>query len=126
MQVRNKLYAEALETFCIISNTGNDEAVKKLTPVTKQIESLRKNNAAYMIPGKTDDHGYWNITLFKHSFYLDKVQQSNIDEIKLRCNKKYQFFKYTAGIKYNVPDSFGACALEIIGDPNISFDFVQL
>ena len=125
LQFKNFRFAEALETLEIIRKVEDDKTTRTLAPATKQIESIRNDETAYKIAGKTNEYGYWNIRLFKDEFYLDKVQL-NIDEIKLRCEKKYIFFKFTPNAKYKIPAEYGKCNMEILGDPNISFELVQL
>ena len=125
LQVKNNRFAEALETFKVIQKIGNNKAVQKLASAKKQIESLQKDNTRYKIAGKTDEYGYWSITLYKDEFYLDKVS-STINEIKLRCEKKFVFFKYTANMKYKVPDEYGECSMAVTGDANTTFELVQL
>ena len=125
LEANNKRFVEALATFEIIKQKNIVDAIDSLAPVVSEIETLRNDDRAFVISGKTDNVGRWGICLLKDEFYLDNAQ-ATINEIKLRCSRKYIFFKYTAETKYHVPAEYGACNMELLGDADAAFDFVQL
>ena len=124
LQVKNYRFAEALDTYDIIVKATDEKTGKMLAASARGIAAIRNNGKSYRIGAKTDDFGSWNVKLFNDEFYLDKVQ-SRINELKLRCEKKYLLIKYKADTQYRISGDSGSCNLEVLGAPDTSFDLVQ-
>ena len=66
----------------------------------------------------------WHGALFKHRFGIT-VTSGAVSEIKLRCEKRYLFFKYETGLSYSVSVKSGPCSIEILGTPGTTFELIQ-
>jgi TonB family protein len=125
LQAQNQRFAEALATYDIIAAIGADEAHASLADAAAKLRELAVDDTPYALAARTDESGSFSIDLFKDEFYLDDVE-SNIDQIKLRCDQRYVFFEFEAGTQYKVPRQFGQCELEVLGDAGAGFTLVQL
>ena len=124
--VETKDYQRAVETLETLSETPIDEAVlAPLQAVVDKLESVRLDNTAYSVPGDFGDRFSWNFSLFKDEFYLDAVE-GRIEEIKLRCARKFISFRFDPDIQYKINREYMPCRMELIGDPGTTFALTQL
>ncbi len=49
-----------------------------------------------------------------------QIEQGSMSTVKLRCEKKYVELDISPNLEYRVPDSWGECQLQIIGEPETS------
>lgn len=125
LQARNNRFAEALATYEIITAVSDQATKDSLADAVQALREAAVDDTAYAIAGRTDQSGRWKVQLFKDEFYLRNAD-SNIKEIKLRCEKRYVFFEFDAATQYKVPPQFGQCELEVIGNADAGFELVQL
>ena len=76
------------------------------------------------VPGDFGDHFTWSYNLFKDEFLLEDVQ-GQIEEIKLRCAKDYAFFRFDPDIQYKTASDQQPCHMQLIGDPETTFNLIQ-
>ena len=88
------------------------------------IEALRSDNRSYQIGGTIQNGSSWFYKLFKSRFQI-AVRSGRLSEIKLRCDKKYIFFRYEADLQYKVGNKLGNCGMELVGEPGTTFDLIQ-
>lgn len=124
-QAANNYFEEAMRSYYLIKNKHGAEAVSDFKPAHDKILKIKSDDTAYAIPAKTSSNGLWSINLFKASFSIDS-RGSVINELKLRCKKKYVFLAFKEGDQYAIPKSWGACSLQVLGAANSEFDLVQL
>jgi TonB family protein len=122
VQVQRKYYAEALEIAELLSSSGAD--VSDLAPAIEQIERLKTDDSGYSIMGQLSDRGTWYITLHKSSFYIDNLGNL-LQEIKIYCDGKFQYFVFTEDQSYTIPKSWGTCRLSLTGEANAEFELIQ-
>ena len=103
-----------------------EESVRaSLETIVGRLETLRADDRAYSVPGDFGDRFSWSYGLFKDEFLFQDVD-GEIEEIKLRCAKKYIFFRFDPAIKYQTNPDYHPCHLELIGDPGTTFTLTQL
>lgn len=125
LQVSAQDYAGAMVTWRKLQSSKVDKKVlADWKPVVDQIETLSKDERSYKVPGEIESGSSWFYTLFKKRFQI-AVQGGHLSEIKLRCDKKYVFFRYDPELQYKVSDKVGACAMELVGEPGTKFELVQ-
>ncbi len=124
LEIENKRYREALVTYEKIVESGDVVAVNNYKSTYDQVIELRDSDTSYFVPGTTDNNGLWSIKLFKTSFHLNNLE-NKIDELKLRCQRKYIFFAFAPGNQYQIPESWGSCTLQVLGDANVKFELDQ-
>jgi TonB family protein len=124
LQVANRYFREAIDTFKILEAAGDTAAIAVLTPAYEEIETLRSDARAYGIPITLNAAGLWDIGVLKRNVYVEEVS-GKVNEFKLRCSQQYVGFAVEADVSYNLPEAWGNCSLEIIGEPGSSFTLVQ-
>ena len=100
------------------------EQAQPYRDILSQIEDLKSADVAFAMTESLSNRGTRNLELFKNVFYFDQIQGS-IEQIKLRCQQKFLSFEFNIEHSYAVEPSYGDCKLEIIGDPNTTFNLVQ-
>ena len=90
----------------------------------EQMDVLKNDLSEYSIKATTDDSGFFNVVLFKSGFSIDNLG-NRINEIKLYCDQEFQFFPFTEGLSYTIPESWGRCIIYVLGDANVEFELLQ-
>ena len=122
--VRTRDYASAMSTFRILEPLDiDDQRREKLEATVQQLAALQANDSAYSVPGQVQADAHWHYNLFKDDFALQEVQ-GEIAELKLRCDKKFVFFRFDPQMHYRIADS-GHCHLTVVGNPDTTFQLTQ-
>jgi len=121
LELQTRQYAEAMKTWKHIQDSDIDTT--ELRPAIARLETLRSNDEAYEIPGEISERG-WHLHLFKRHFRIE-VAEGHVTQVKLRCDKRYQFFAFDPKVRYEVSDKDGSCSIELDGEPGSSFKFIQ-
>jgi TonB family protein len=124
LEVENRRFAEALRTYTLIKRKYDGEATEIFDKTAKQVYDLRTDDSVYAVESVFNDNGYFSIGLHKRGFYVEP-SDTLINEFKLRCQKKYVFFAYEQGKQYKIPDTWGPCSLQVLGEANGEFELVQ-
>ena len=124
--VRTQDYGRAIETFEKLTEYALDEEVlAPLQMVVDELGTLRVDDRGYSVPGDFADRYTWSYTLFKDEFFFADVE-GEIEEIKLRCAKKYVFLRFDFDLQYKIGREYLPCHLQLIGDPGTTFKLTQL
>ncbi len=125
LQVQLQDFGAALQTWAKLESRDISEATRdSLQRVVSKIEALKDDDQAFRVTGEIGDNNHWSLLLLKDEFYLDEVT-GELAELKLRCDRKYVFFRYQPEIQYNIPGKYGSCHLQIVGNPGTTFGLVQ-
>lgn len=124
LQLTNQHYAEAVKSYQSFAKNDDAEAVELLKPSYQQLMELKSNKDAFALEATTNENGYWAIGLFKQGFSISEAS-GVLNEIKLRCDKKYVFFPVDLDEEYFIPESFGDCNLQLLGNAGVNFKLVQ-
>ncbi|GAB1267795.1 hypothetical protein NBRC116493_10480 [Aurantivibrio infirmus] len=124
IQAQTNHFEEAIRSYDLIKRKHGEEAVKEFKAAYDQMIELKNNEKAFSLTAKTDQHGLWSIKLFKKEFSIDN-KGSVLNELKLRCSKKYVFLAFNEDAGYEIPESWGNCILQVLGAANSEFDLVQ-
>ena len=123
-QVLNNYLAEALQTYSYFEKKGDEEIVELFKPAIGSIKALEHSGPAYAIPLTLSPAGSSYVMLLKHKVYVQNVV-GKVAEFKLRCTEHYIGFAAEPDVSYDVPDEWGDCTLEIIGDAGTTLELVQ-
>jgi len=123
-QAETNHFEEAMRSYYLIKNKHGDEAVSDFKAAHEKMLEIKNGDTAYAIPAKTNGNGFWSINLFKSNLSINN-KGSTINELKLRCDKKYVFLAFKEGDQYEIPKSWGACHLQVLGAANSEFDLIQ-
>jgi TonB family protein len=124
LQLQNAYFGEALDTLELMRLRNDDEGAELFRDATEQLKAFKADETAYSVAGLIKDNGSWLIKLFKTRFQLDDLT-GTIEELKLRCQGEYVYFRFDPDLQYTVSEASGECTLEVIGDPGTSFTLVQ-
>jgi hypothetical protein len=124
LQANARDFTGALHTWDVLRELQSDqEALMKLKAVVAQVEAFRRDRQPFNVNGELVD-GSWDINLFRSEFGV-VVSAGYISELKLRCERKFAVLIFDAKNSYKVPDKFGKCRLQLIGDPGTKFRLIQ-
>ena len=124
LQVRLRLYAEALQTVAKLRKQRlDDKTAGELTSLTDQLKTLRDDGRRYELQGEMPA-GSWGINLFKRHFHA-VVSEGYISQVKLRCQKRFVSFAFDPELEYQVASKDGNCYMEFIGAPGTKFSLAQ-
>jgi TonB family protein len=124
LQLRLKLYTEAMQTIAKLRKLGlDDKTAAELTTLTEQLRVLRDDGSRYEVQGDMPAGG-WSINLFKRHFRA-AVSEGYISQVKLRCQKRYVSFAFNPELEYQVASRDGSCYMELIGAPGTKFSLAQ-
>ena len=116
-------YGEALATWKSLKPRAPAGTRAELQRVADQITAIHDSDRAITTAGFIGKHS-WDTLLFKNHFAIG-VRSGAVSEIKLRCKKKYFFFKYETDVQYTVSPNAGQCFIEVLGDAGTAFSLVQ-
>ena len=119
-------FARALETYETLQDFElDDHVLTALQADAKQIRALKSDNRAYSVGGEIDTSANWYYDLFKDDFAVLDVD-GDVAEVKLRCDRKYVFWRFDPEVVYHVNDDYGDCHLTLVGDPGTTFQLRQM
>lgn len=124
--VKTQDFGRAMQTFETLSEyTLDEDVLAKLRVVMGELETLRHDDRGYSVPGDFADRYIWSYHLFKDEFFLGDVE-GQIEEIKLRCTRKYVFLRFDPDLQYKIEPEYQPCHLQLVGDPGTTFTLTQL
>jgi TonB family protein len=124
LQVKRQDYGAALNTWEKLKKIARKEDRQVWQPVMDEVEAARKDDRAAHLSDRIGSNGSWFSTLFKNRFEV-RVASGKVNEIKLRCEKGYVFFRYDPKLAYTVSDRDDKCSIELVGEPETQFTLVQ-
>lgn len=124
LELRNRFYAEAIDTFGLMEESADTEGVAIFKAIIDELEAVRFDDSEYTIPLDLDDQGNVGLRLFKRHFAL-LDGEGRLDEVELRCEKQFVAFAVERDVSYDVPTEWGECHIQIIGDARGSVDLLQ-
>ncbi len=123
LQVKRNDYGSAMVTWKNLKPRAPAGARAELQRVADQITAIQSSDRTITTAGYIGKHS-WDTLLFKNRFAIG-VRSGAVTEIKLRCKKKYFFFKYEPDVQYTVSPNAGQCFIEVVGDPGTELSMVQ-
>ena len=115
--------AEVLELY-----TGYLERIPDLSRLySKTIDktkSLQKSDTVIERKLKLNERGDAHLPMFKRLFTIDQVAGS-LSPLKLRCDTKFLQLDFKIDAQYALPESWGKCDLQLIGEPGTTASVLQ-
>lgn len=131
VELQTSHFGAALKTLALIDRlqekrTMRIDAARKqsMADARKAIEELKSNDTAFSVGGTVGDHANWVYSLLKDEMSFE-VHEGEIAELKLRCEKRFVGFRFAEHSTFKIPSSYGACELEVIGNPGTTFTLTQ-
>ena len=100
------------------------DRLRSLNETVSKIEALKKDDVAFSVNGVIGEHANWTYSLLKDEMTFH-VLEGEIAELKLRCDRRYVGFRFAADSTFKIPESYGNCQLEVIGNPGTTFTLTQ-
>lgn len=122
--VQTGRYVEALNLYALMMKVHGEAAVEGFHQAYEQMIRLRDNDTAYPVNLILSDEGLAAIGLHKQGFFIAQGGDA-VEEIKLRCTRKYAVFPHAQENQYQVPASWGQCHLQIRGQPDTRVRLIQ-
>lgn len=124
LQIGEHDFSGALQTWEKLSKNADQDMLARWQKSIAEVEALRTDARSYDVEGAFGDTTSWYFQLYRNRFRI-VVNAGHIAEIKLRCDKRYVFFKYQPELQYTISDKAGACNMELIGEPGTTFRLIQ-
>jgi TonB family protein len=124
LQAKDKDLGGALATWAILDPLVPKDRREDFAGVANQIKALQQSNQPLRYDAVIGEDSNWTGDLLRNRFSVD-VTSGAVNEIKLRCEKQYLFFKYQPELQYSIGQQKDQCGLEIVGDPGTRFVLVQ-
>ncbi|MBB6093859.1 TonB family protein [Povalibacter uvarum] len=124
LQIDTNDFAGAMNTYDKLRNLAEPQTLAKYENLIGQITNLRSESSPYAVTGDFGDSTSWYFLLFRKRFQIN-LASGRIAEIKLRCDKRYVFFKYDPEVMYTIADKYGSCSMELVGEPGTQFKLIQ-
>jgi TonB family protein len=124
LQVKARDFGGALESWNTLSPIATPSLRDELQPTVDQIHVVQLGSEPVSQSATIGNSSHWLGTMFRNRFSIN-VHAGAVNEIKLRCAKQYLFFKYMPGVEYSIGARKDQCGLEVVGDPETTFDLVQ-
>ena len=123
--VKTQDFGRAMQTFETLTEYAlGEDVLEPLRVVVGELETLRHDDRGYSVPGDFGDRFVWSYQLFKDEFFLADVE-GQIEEIKLRCARKYVFLRFDPDLQYKIEREYLPCHLQLVGDPGTTFRLIQ-
>ena len=124
LQLRSNYFPEAIETFGLMEDGGDDEGAANFRDVIETVKAIRLDDTEYLMPLSINESGSRSLQLFKHNFALTGGE-GRLVEVVLRCEMKYVAFQVERDVSYDVPPEWGDCSIQIVGDAGAEFFLLQ-
>ena len=124
LELKTHDYAEAMKTWKRLQKLGVDQPTQaRILPVIDQLQKLRSDDSRYEMVGQMPE-GSWFLHLYKRHFQAI-VSEGFIEQVKLRCDKRYVYFNFDPKLEYQVANADGNCSVEFDGARGTKFKLVQ-
>ena len=123
LQLEASQFADALDAFAEAKkrNITLDDRVANLQA---RVVALQGNDQVTLQKLRIDERGYAELPLFKQSFEVSNVN-GRIAQLAARCDTRFGTFDFQADTNFALPESWGGCNLQVIGEPGSEADLLQ-
>ena len=124
LEVKTHDYADVMKTWTRLQKMAVDQDTQaRILPLIEQLKKLRTDDSQYEMAGQMPE-GEWFVHLFKRHFQAI-VSDGFIEQVKLRCDKRYVYFNFDPKLAYEVANADGNCSAEFEGARGTKFKLVQ-
>ncbi|RBP51144.1 energy transducer TonB [Arenicella xantha] len=120
---------EAMEAYYIalrkLNRNPRSQFMAQFGPTIDQIRQAMVSDEPYTRPIFIGESGYTFLPVSKRKLTFDNVT-GKIDSLKVRCEKKFSEFKFSVESEFEIPESWGACHVQILGKEGSSAQLIQL
>ena len=121
--LKTQRYAEALMLFKVIEKEDSVTA-STLAGTVAKLAQLKDDDSHVSVNIALGERGYALEHLFKRNLSLFDVE-GEIKALKFRCSHRFQEFLFKVDSEYQIPNSWGSCLVEVVGQPGSIAKLVQ-
>jgi hypothetical protein len=71
-----------------------------------------------------EPRGHGSLTLFKQAFSISEVN-GKLLALNLRCDRNFASLAFDLTSEYKIPEKWGQCYLQVIGEPATTFKLTE-
>lgn len=116
-------YGDALNSYDTLRDKFPD-AAKDQDDLIGKVRAIVNGDKPFRSKLLLNNNGSRLTPLIKRTFAIFD-ESEGVKELKIRCDRKFAKLKYQPESEYAIPESWGECYLEIIGEPDLTADLVQ-
>mgnify|MGYP000654160694 CR=1 FL=1 len=125
LTVDKKYYKSALRAARLVKKIDDEKLVfTKLVNTVNQIERFLIEGGNYLVNG-TLESGVWNYYLARNSFSFSG-DTSHLRKLDIRCDNKYLTYKVEDKSVWNIPESYGSCAIYVYGEEDSTVKLIEV
>ena len=133
-EVRLGQYRTALGGYrSLVKAAGKDsEDALALKPVMQKLRDMIKSDKPFKIGAEVREKGgcyrcndSWAFVPARNDFTFSNVK-GELRSIEWSCDRKHHVSEVAELVKWHIPDDWGACLVQVNGDPGTTFDVIML
>jgi TonB family protein len=133
-EVRIGQYRTALGGYrSLVTAAGEDSKdVLALKPVMEKLRDMINSDKPFRISAEVREKGgcyrcndSWAFVPARNDFTFSNVD-GKLQSIEWSCDRKHDVSEVAERVKWHIPDDWGACLVQVNGDPGTTFDVVML
>ena len=124
LQLKNNYFAEAINTYSLLTAMEDSEAVSRYQSAINEVIALENSDQSYSLELQAEGDGTTVFYPYKHHMYFTGGA-GNISEVQLWCDRKRVAFSVERDISYDLPAEWGSCWALLISDPGAVIELVQ-
>lgn len=121
--VNSGRYAEALSIYQALQDI-DPGAQTTFAATVDQLRAVKAAKNPVSVAMTVAPRGYESLTLFKNAFSIGNVE-GRLVALNLRCERKFAALEFSLTTQYKVPEEWGQCYLQVVGDPASKFKLTQ-
>lgn len=107
--------AEFIEKYNEYSK-GNEQIVEEFSPYIDRVSKIQLSDEVIARRATISLQGSTFLTLLKRTFFIE-VAKGEVEEFLLRCDTKFLKVEFKRNEQYQLPESWGTCQLQLVGEP---------
>jgi Gram-negative bacterial TonB protein C-terminal len=117
--------ADAQETHArLAKGLGPNHGDAEFTAIGERLAMLAATEEFLQVTGRIV-RDYWRIDASRRFFFIPSVEKGTVNTIVAECDTRRVELAFNPENDYQLPESFGACTIFVLGAPNTDFIFVE-
>jgi TonB family protein len=123
LYVNSRRYSEALDVYKELTEL-DAAAEADFGGVVAQLHTAKRAKNPVSVMMTVEPRGHTSLTLFKQAFSIGEVS-GKLSALNLRCDRNFSSLAFDLASEYIVPEIWGQCYLQVIGEPATTFKLTQ-
>ncbi|MFT5571951.1 MAG: TonB family protein [Cryomorphaceae bacterium] len=123
LYVNSRRYGEALNVYQeLIALDSGAEA--RFGAIVTQLYAAKRAKNPVSVMMTIEPRGHGSLTLFKQAFSISEVN-GKLLALNLRCDRNFASLAFDLTSEYKIPEKWGQCYLQVIGEPATTFKLTE-